>query len=105
MGRKKGDRHAISRYGAAVAIGVCRLPGNAGIAGEAFAISLFFCSSELLHINGVLLGETLQYGRLVELLAGAEFFNDTCSFKFSLKSFQGAFDVFALFNGYYDHCF
>ncbi|MCI6485877.1 MAG: hypothetical protein MSA20_06500 [Bacteroidales bacterium] len=35
---KKGDRRAISRYGAAVAIGVCRLPGNAGIAGEAFAI-------------------------------------------------------------------
>ena len=68
-------------------------------------MELFFRGSKLLHINSVLLSETLQYGRLVELLAGAKFFNDTCSFKFSLKSLQGAFDVFALFYGYYDHCF
>jgi len=61
--------------------------------------------AQFLHVHGVLLGEALQYGGLVELLTGAQLLDDTGLFKFSLEFLQGAFYVFALFHGYYDHCF
>ena len=55
---------------------------------------------ELLHVNGVLLGQTLQYAGLVELLTGAEFLHNTGPLELSLEFLQGAFIVFGLFYGY-----
>ncbi len=63
-------------------------------------MDLVFFAAELLYINSMFLGQTFQYGRLVELLTAAEFFYDTGSFKFSLEFVEGAFDVFDFFYGY-----
>lgn len=64
---------------------------------------LVLVAVELLYIYSVLSCQALQYARLVELLASAEFLNDTSLFKLSLELLQGAFNVFALFYLYYDH--
>lgn len=58
---------------------------------------------KLLYVNSVLLGQTLQYAGLVKLLTGTEFLYNTGPFELSLELLQGAFNVFALFNLYYDH--
>lgn len=65
-------------------------------------VSIFGCT-QFLYINGMLLCQTLADRRFVELLAGAKLFDDTCTLKFSLEFFEGAFYVFALLHGYYNH--
>lgn len=64
---------------------------------------LFLVATELLHINGVLHGETLGHAGLVELLTATEFLGNAGLFKLSLELFEGTFNVFALLDGYYDH--
>lgn len=56
-----------------------------------------------LNVDGVLFGKAFEYAGLVELLATTELFYYTGLFKFSLEFFEGAFNVFAFLNGYYNH--
>lgn len=64
---------------------------------------LVFLTVELLHVDGVLFGQTLYYGGLVILLTTAELLDDAGSFEFSLKLLEGALYVLAFFHGYYNH--
>ena len=66
-------------------------------------VVLVLVAVKLLYVNSVLLGQTLQYAGLVKLLTGTEFLYNTGPFELSLELLQGAFNVFALFNLYYDH--
>ena len=58
---------------------------------------------QLLNVNSVFLGETLQYAGLVKLLAGTELLDYSGLFKLSLKLLQGAFDVLTVLYLYYNH--
>ncbi len=70
---------------------------------ELIFVVLVLVAVKLLYVNSVLLGQTLQYAGLVKLLTGTEFLYNTGPFELSLELLQGAFNVFALFNLYYDH--
>lgn len=70
---------------------------------ELILVVLVLVAVKLLYVNSVLLGQTLQYAGLVKLLTGTEFLYNTGPFELSLELLQGAFNVFALFNLYYDH--
>lgn len=59
----------------------------------------------VLNIDGFLHLDALLLARLFESLAGAELADGAGLFELPLESFQGAFDVLAFFNGYYDHFF
>lgn len=78
-----------------------------GICGFKFSLRLIlvFLGAQLLHINCVLLGKALKHGRLVKLLAGTKFLYDAGFLEFSLEFLESALYVFALFHGYYNHCF
>ena len=67
------------------------------------AYGLIFCRSQFLNINGMLLRQTLTYGRFVKLLTSTEFLHHSGSFKLSLEFLKGALDVFALLHRYYNH--
>ena len=64
---------------------------------------LFFVTTKLLHIDSVLHSETLLYAGLVELLTTTEFLGNAGLFELSLELLESALNVFALFDGYYDH--
>ena len=63
---------------------------------------LVFFAAQFLHVNGVLLGQTLQDAGLVKLLACAELRYNAGPLELSLEFLKGALKVRALFYGYYD---
>lgn len=65
-------------------------------------ISVFF-AVQTLYVDSMLLSQTLQNRRFVELLTGAKFLYDTGFLEFSLEFFEGAFNIFAFLYGYYNH--
>lgn len=64
---------------------------------------LVLVAVESLNVNSVFLGEAFEDAGLVKLLTTTEFLYNTGLFKLSLELFEGAFDVFAFLNGYYNH--
>ena len=64
---------------------------------------LVLVAVESLNVNSVFLSEALEDAGLVKLLTTTEFLNNTGLFKLSLELLEGAFDVFAFLNGYYNH--
>ena len=66
---------------------------------------LFLVTTKLLDIDSVFHGKTLGNAGLVELLTATEFFGNAGLFELSLKLLESALNVFALFDGYYDHSF
>jgi len=65
---------------------------------------LVLVAMECLNIDGVFHGKALAYAGLVELLTTTELLVHTGLFELSLELFEGAFNVFAFLNGYYNHC-
>ena len=65
---------------------------------------LVFSEAHLLCVGSTLASEALEHRGLVKLLTSAEFFHDTGSFEFSFEFLEGALNVFAFLNGYYNHC-
>ena len=69
------------------------------------ALGLLLSGTELLYVDSVLHFEALENGRLVELLACAEFLNDAGLLILPLELLKSSFDVLALFNWYDNHTF
>lgn len=69
-----------------------------------FAEALFFFAAlEPFYVYGVYLGNAFFHRRFREILAAAQFFQDTGSFVFAFEFFEGAFDIFSLFYGHDNH--
>ena len=67
---------------------------------------LFLSLAKVLHIHSLHHLLAVNHRWFVKLLTCAEFFDNTCSFKFSFEFLEGSFNVFAVFYWNYDHfCF
>lgn len=66
-------------------------------------IRLILGAAQLLHVNGMFLSQALTNRRLVILLTGTELLDNSRTFEFSFKLFEGALDVFAFLDWYYNH--
>ena len=66
---------------------------------------LLFLETEMLHIDSLLMSNSLLDGRLLEVLAGAHFAHGAGLLELALEFLQGPFDVFAFFNRNNDHAF
>ena len=72
---------------------------------QIFDVFLLLSGTQLLYVNSVLHLQALQYRWLVELLTCAKFLYNTCLLEFSLKLFEGLFDVLAFLYRYNNHLF
>ena len=59
----------------------------------------------MLYVDGLLLGHALDYGRFLEVLAGAKLTDGSGFLEFALEFLQGSLDVFSFFDGYDNHAF
>lgn len=59
----------------------------------------------MLYVDGFFPGHSLLYGRLLEILAGAELTDGTGLFELAFEAFESAFDIVTIFYGYYNHAF
>ena len=64
-----------------------------------------FLKTEALYVDGLFLCHPLLDGGLLKSLAGTELADCTGLFEFAFEALQCAFDVVAVFDGYYDHSF
>ena len=60
---------------------------------------------EVLYVDRLLLGDSLLHGRLLEVLAGAEFADGAGLLEFPLEFLEGSLNVFAFLDLYDNHAF
>ena len=81
-----------------------RGPGATRISRKVKA-GLLLLQTQVLDVDSLLLRNAADFGRLLEVLAGAHLTDGTGLLEFALELFERALDVFAFFNGYDDQCF